>query len=148
MKGGRLTAGHVDLRERATELEQIELLLADVLGGEGRALLIQGQAGIGKTALLEVARRRATQQGIAVLTARGGELEGHFPFGVARQLFEPVLLRASPEARSDLLSGAARLAAPIVENRIEPEPTPSEDAFGVLHGLYWLTVNSRRALRS
>ena len=48
-EGGRLTAGHVDLRERATELEQIERLLADVLAGEGRALLIEGQAGIGKT---------------------------------------------------------------------------------------------------
>ena len=76
-----------------------------------------------------------------MLTARGRELEGHFPFGVARQLFEPVLLRASPQARSDLLSGAAKLAAPIVENRIEPESTLSDDSFGVLHGLYWLTVN-------
>ncbi len=136
-----MTAGHVALRERASELEQIELLLADVLAGEGRALLIEGQAGIGKTALLEVARRCAPQQRIGVLTARGHELEGHFPFGVARQLFEPVLLRASPQARSDLLSGAARLAAPIVENRIAPEPTPPDGSFGVLHGLYWLTVN-------
>ena len=133
--------GHVDLHERATELEQIERLLADVLVGEGRALLIHGQAGIGKTTLLEIARRRAPQLGISVLTARGGELEGHFPFGVARQLFEPALLRASPGARSDLLSGAAKLAAPIIENGTEPELTLSDDAFSVLHGLYWLTVN-------
>ncbi len=140
-EGGRLTAGHIDLRERVTELEQIERLLGDLLAREGRALLIQGQAGIGKTALLDVARRRADDRGIAVLTARGGELEGHFPFGVARQLFEPVLLHASPDARSDLLGGAARLAAPIVESAVEREPARTEDAFGVLHGLHWLTVN-------
>jgi DNA-binding CsgD family transcriptional regulator len=136
-----LAAGHVDLRERVTELEAIERLLDDVLAREGRALLVQGQAGIGKTALLEVARRRAEERGIAVLTARGGELEGHFPFGVARQLFEPVLLHASADTRADLLSGAAGLATPIVESAVDPEPTLVGDAFSVLHGLHWLTVN-------
>ena len=136
-----MTAGHTDLRERVTELEQIERLLGDLLAREGRALLIQGQAGIGKTALLGVARRRADDLGITVLTARGGELEGHFSFGVARQLFESVLLRASPEARSELLSGAARLAAPVVESAVDPDPAVQGDAFGVLHGLHWLTVN-------
>jgi DNA-binding CsgD family transcriptional regulator/tetratricopeptide (TPR) repeat protein len=136
-----LTAGHVDLRERVTELEQIERLLDDVLAREGRALLVQGQAGIGKTALLEVARRHAGDRRIAVLTARGGELEGHFPFGVARQLFEPVLLHASPDVRSELLTGAAGLATPVVESAVDPEPAPLGDAFSVLHGLHWLTVN-------
>src|SRR5262249_4259432 len=141
MEGGRVTAGRTGLLERTRELERIQLLLGNVLAGEPGALLIQGQAGIGKTTLLDVARRRALEHGIQVLAARGSELEGHFPFGVARQLFEPVLHRESRKARAALLSGAAKLAAPVVESAIEPQLEMSEDAFGVLHGLYWLTVN-------
>lgn len=104
-------------------------------------MLIQGPAGIGKTALLDVARPRALAHGITVLAARGGELEGHFPFGVARQLFESVLHAASGKARADLLAGAAKSAESIVDARAAPQEALSEDAFGALHGLYWLTVN-------
>ncbi len=141
MEGGSLTAGPVVLLERVRELEQVQHLLSDVRAGEGRALLIEGPAGIGKTALLDVARRRALEQGITVLTARGGELEGHFPFGVARQLFEPVLHAAGTEVRADLLAGAAKSAESIVDARVAPQEWIPEDAFSALHGLYWLTVN-------
>jgi len=57
-------------------------------------LLITGPAGIGKTALLGAARERARGAGMRVLAGRGGELEGGFSFGVARQLFEPLLAGA------------------------------------------------------
>jgi hypothetical protein len=46
---------------------------------------------------------------LEVLTARGGELEGEFAFGVVRQLFEAPLAAATPELRADLLAGAVML---------------------------------------
>jgi hypothetical protein len=46
-----------------------------------------------------------------VLRGRGAELEREFAFGVARQLFEPVLAGASVVERDDLLKGAAGFAA-------------------------------------
>ena len=49
-----------------------------------------------------------------VLTARGGELEGEFAFGIVRQLFEAPLAAATPELRAELLAGAAELSASLV----------------------------------
>jgi hypothetical protein len=81
-----------ELLERELEIEVLEAALAAVVAGAGRLAVIDGAAGIGKTALL---RERAHAGGVAVLSARGGELERTFPFGVVRQLFEPVVARAA-----------------------------------------------------
>ena len=51
------------------------------VSGAGRVLLIEGPAGIGKTALLDQLRRRAEAVGMSVRLARGGELERGFGFG-------------------------------------------------------------------
>jgi len=79
------------LCERESELARVDALLAAARAGRGGMLLITGPAGIGKTALLAAARERADQAGTRVLAGRGGELESGFSFGVARQLFEPLL---------------------------------------------------------
>lgn len=132
-----------DLLERGRELDEIDTALKDASAGVGRLMLIEGPAGIGKTALLEAARARAREAGLVVLSARAGELEGHFPYGVVRQLFEP-LLRASTSSASELLTGAARLAAPVVLDK-DTQPAAADASrgagFAQLHGLYWLTVN-------
>ena len=75
---------------------------------------------------------------MAVLAARGTELETGYPFGVVRQCLEPVLRTADRVRREAALAGAAALAAPVLLD------TPSDGAaasFGVLHGLYWLVAN-------
>lgn len=51
-----------------------ELAAVDELLERGGVVLIEGGAGIGKTALLEAACRRATGVGREVLRARGSEL--------------------------------------------------------------------------
>jgi predicted ATPase len=102
----------VGLCEREGELERVDALLAAARAGHGDALLITGPAGIGKTVLLAAARERAGQAGMRVLAGRGGELESGFSFGVARQLFEPLLAGAGAAEREALLAGAARRARP------------------------------------
>jgi DNA-binding CsgD family transcriptional regulator len=129
------------LLEREHELAAISEGLGGARAGDGAALLVEGPAGIGKTALLEHARSRAADLGMRVLAARGGELEAEFPFGMVRQLFEPVIRELSPRARREVLGGAAKLAAPVVAGA-HATPTAGEDrSSAVSHGLYWLTAN-------
>src|SRR5918998_5977960 len=95
------------LLEREGELAALGGLLAAARAGSGRLLLIEGPAGIGKSSLLEEARPGAAGLGIRVLSARGGELERDFGFGVVRQLLEPCLVRADAAERERVMSGAA-----------------------------------------
>ncbi|MGH2949118.1 MAG: ATP-binding protein, partial [Solirubrobacteraceae bacterium] len=74
------------LVEREREVAELGDLVDSARAGEGRAALIEGPAGIGKSALLAQVRRGAS--GALVLAARCSELEREFPFGVVRQLFE------------------------------------------------------------
>jgi hypothetical protein len=83
----------------------------------GRLAVIEGPAEIGKTRLLAEPRTLSTE--FEVLSARAGELEGDFAFGVARQLFEAALVvaprttpsRAAERRRSRCFHGLYRLAA-------------------------------------
>ena len=113
-------------------------LAEEALGGEGRVVIVDGPAGIGKTRLLAEARRRAAAAGALTLFARAGELERDFPFGVVRQLFEAAL--ADPAERERALAGAAAGAGQVFG---APDAgSESDDAsFAVLHGLYWLALN-------
>ena len=70
--------------ERASELAQLEVAIAATAlegaiaataTGAPRVVILEGPAGIGKTALLQAARGRAERAGLRLLTARGGELE-------------------------------------------------------------------------
>jgi hypothetical protein len=143
MRFCRRTAPDALLIERDAEIARLGAAIDAGVAGDGQVLVIDGPAGIGKTALLDVARSRASGAGIAVLHARGHELEGHLPYGVVRQLFEPVLRDASAAARRRLLAGAAGLAAAIVapDGRAGADRDSDVGVFAVTHGLYWLTVN-------
>jgi DNA-binding CsgD family transcriptional regulator len=105
--------------------------------------VIEGSPGLGKTRLLAEARSLAHSAGMNVLAARGGELEGIFAYGVVHQLFEPLLARADPDVRAELLSGSAGLAAPLFDpsQLALARNTSGERSFAILHGLYWLLAN-------
>jgi DNA-binding CsgD family transcriptional regulator len=138
--------GAGQLLERSEELAQIETALAEARSGRGTLTLIEGPAGIGKTALLTAARTAAANAGMRALRSRGTELERDFTFGVVRQLFEPVLAEATEVERADLLQGAAGVAVQLLglPGGSFADGLPSSDAdssFAILHGLYWLCAN-------
>jgi DNA-binding CsgD family transcriptional regulator len=129
------------LLERDGELSLLDGMIADAGAGQAHLVLVEGPAGIGKSRLVAEARRRATESGLRVLAARGGELEREFPFGVVHQLFEPVAL--DPKARKQAFAGAAAAAEPLFEP-LQPASDGGEmtdTSYAFLHGLYWLTVN-------
>jgi DNA-binding CsgD family transcriptional regulator len=128
------------LLERDAELAVLRVVLEAARSGDGRVVVIEGAPGIGKTRLLAEARTLAKE--FEVLSARAGELESGFAFGVVRQLFEGALAGAATDEQADLLSGAAALAAPLFTLVPGDSDEPgTETSFAMLHGLYWLAAN-------
>ena len=127
-------------------MTRIQGALANARSGRGRFVVIEGPAGIGKTALLAAARTVAADRGMRVLRSRGAELESDFAFGVVRQLFEPVLAEASELERADLLQAGAGTAAGLLglagtSNAAAQPPAGVDRSFAILHGLYWFCAN-------
>ena len=119
------------LLSREDELAAVERAVGAAMEGTGAVLVLEGPAGIGKTVVLEAARREATVKGALVLSARASELDRGFGFGLVHQLLDRV-------ASEQPLTGAAAHAAVV----LDPASGPSQDAgFAVLHGLYWLVAN-------
>ncbi len=142
---GRGSRQQEGLLERESELRLIDERLGGVVAGGGGLVVVEGPAGIGKTAFLDAVEPIAAARGVQCLRARGGELERELPYGLARQLFAPVLGAAGEAERAELLDGAAALAA-VVDPRSSPregaeQPGDAGSAFPIQHGLYWLTAN-------
>jgi DNA-binding CsgD family transcriptional regulator len=130
------------LLERDGELAALDEAVAAARAGEGRLVVIEGSAGIGKSSLLAESRAIASGEGMRVLGARAGEHEAEFAFGVVRQLFEQPLSNASADQRAELLVGAAALVEPLFPAaRPEPPPALADTPFAIQHGLYWLAAN-------
>jgi DNA-binding CsgD family transcriptional regulator len=133
------------LRQRELELDAINEALRAVSSGHGGLVAIEGPAGIGKTTLMTAARERAAAAEMAVLSARGRELERDFPWGVVHQLVEPLLYDSDEEERERWFAGAAALARPLFEDAHGVgEPVEPEAQFQRRHGLYWLVANLAR----
>jgi len=112
--GGRGSRATVPLLERSEEIAAIGEHLDAAASGEGRVLLIEGSAGIGKTRLLWETRRLAGECGFSTLGARCDELEVTVAFGLASQLLTAPIQRADAQQRARLLEGAAAQAAPLL----------------------------------
>lgn len=110
---------------RATETAAIGDLLSSAASGAGGALVLRGEAGVGKSALLDLAAATAgrpdptgtgtgTGTGMRVLRASGVEPEADLAFAALHQLLRPVtgLLDALPAPQRDAVAGALGLAAP------------------------------------
>jgi DNA-binding CsgD family transcriptional regulator len=94
---------------RRQQCEALDGLLAEVRAGRSRVLVLRGEAGIGKTALLGYAAE--TAQDFQVARAEGVESEMELPFAALHQLCGPML------------------------SRLGALPGPQRDAFGVAFGM-------------
>lgn len=74
--------------ERDVEIRQIDRRIRQLHAGHGGVLAIEGSAGLGRSSLLELLLRRASEAGFCVLHARGNEFEGDLPFGAVAQMLE------------------------------------------------------------
>lgn len=77
------------LRGRQSERATLDLLLADARAGQSRVLVLRGDAGIGKTALLDYLHEQAP--GFRVVRAAGVESEMELAFAGLHQLCTPML---------------------------------------------------------
>ena len=93
---------------RRGELAAIGQLLEGMRSGRAGVLVLRGEAGIGKTALLDTAAAQAA--GARVLRAAGVECEEDLPFAGLHALLRPVLdqLGTLPERQATALRGAVR----------------------------------------
>ena len=94
---------------RDEELGRLLRALETARGGGSEVLVVRGEAGMGKTALLRAAI--AAAEGMTVLRARGVESEVGVPFAALAELCEPVLALGArlPEAQAATLAGALAL---------------------------------------
>ena len=127
------------LLERERELEELSDRVVAAIAGEGSIVAIEGEAGIGKSTLLAYAVQRAKSAGMRLLSARGGELEHDFGYGVVRQLFDAPLASMPTTTRQRVLAGPAALAGSALS--VPGSSSRSADPSSVLHGLYWLSAN-------
>src|SRR3954465_9220928 len=97
------------LHDRRMEREALERLLTAVRGGESRVLVVSGDPGVGKTALVESVI--GSVPGFRVLRALGVESEMELAFAALQQLCAPML------------------------DRLDRLPGPQQDALGVAFGL-------------
>src|SRR5712675_276157 len=97
------------LHDRRAEREVLERLLEAVRGGQSRVLVVSGEAGVGKTALL--AATISSASGFQVVRAVGVESEMELAFAALQQLCTPML------------------------DRLDVLPAPQQDALGVAFGL-------------
>lgn len=106
----------------------------------GGVLLFEGAAGLGKTSLVDAARRIAAERGCTVLHARGGEREQDRAFHVVRQLFRRLLVGCTDAERHDLLGGWWDIVAPAVglAPAAPSDEVPPPDPQGVRDALDWL----------
>ena len=86
------------LRGRQRECEALDRLLDAVRAGESRALVLRGEPGVGKTALLEYLVGRAS--GVASARAAGVQSEMELAFAGLHQLCAPMLDRLERAARA------------------------------------------------
>jgi DNA-binding CsgD family transcriptional regulator len=102
---------------RTSEREALDRLLTHAREGQSAVLVIRGEAGIGKTALLRYAARHAS--GFRVAQVTGAEAEMELPFAGIHQLCAPLLdqLDALPQPQQDALNVALGHASGDVPDR-------------------------------
>lgn len=125
--------------ERDSEIAHIREALDAATRGEGRVVVIEGRAGIGKTRLVHECRELAKQRGFGRLQAVGDALESAMAWGVVRQMVERSVSRYSGEIREKILAGPSGAALKALDDAAL-DPSEAELA-RTLHSLWWVAVD-------
>jgi DNA-binding CsgD family transcriptional regulator len=140
---------------RADDVARLLRLLDDARSGLSAALIVHGDPGIGKTALLDEVAAAAT--GFAVLRARPLQTESELPFAGLSDLLRPLmpLLDRIPAPQGAVLAGALALGPPTPGDRfaaaaatISLLATGAEEApvLAIVDDAQWLDAPSRESL--
>lgn len=134
------------LLERELELGAVDHWLEQVQAGRGGRLLVEGPAGIGKSAVLEALGERAGAGGMARLVAQASEVASQVAFGIA----DAALGARWPAPRGDGVSSpnAIRDAVRVVLELAEQEPVLvaiDDVQWADAASLRWLALLSARA---
>jgi DNA-binding CsgD family transcriptional regulator len=120
---------------RETEIAALDELITRVRDGRGGALVLRGEAGIGKTALLDAIAERA--EGTTVMRASGVESEGELAFAAVHRMCADMLEGSIDELPAP--QGAAVKAAFGLSDAGQP-PDPFLVGLGVLNRLSFAAV--------
>jgi DNA-binding CsgD family transcriptional regulator len=103
----------IGLTDRLSERDLLDRLIEAVRAGESQALVVRGDAGVGKTVLLDYLAGRAPDVGCGVVRATGVQSEMELAFSGLHQLCGPMLSRAErlPVPQRDALRITFGLAA-------------------------------------
>ena len=140
---------------REGECAAIDPLLDQARAGRSSCLALRGDAGIGKTTLLQYAEGAAT--GFRVLRTSGREAEAQLGFAGLFDLFRPVLDHVDrvPEPQAAALAGALAIGPPVRGDRFTVAAATlsllaaaAEDrpVLALVDDAHWLDTASREAL--
>lgn len=153
--GASVAGTRVALRGRGRELAELDRALAAARAGTSAVLVVRGEAGIGKTALLNYAEEHAA--GFGLTGTMGVETEMALPYAGLHQLCAPLLGRLPllPAPQRDALSAALGLhedpapnpflvglaALSLLARAAEERPLAC-----LLDDVHWLDEQSRQAI--
>src|SRR5579872_3333921 len=112
------------LTGRLSERDVLDRFVADVRAGEGRALAVRGEPGVGKTALLDYLAGRVTSSGCQVARTAGVQSEMELAFAGLHQLCAPLLEHAKslPDPQRAALRAVFGLSAGPAPAHGDPAP--------------------------
>src|ERR1700722_1866291 len=143
------------LRGRSRERERLGRLLTEIRSGRSGVLVVRGEAGIGKTALLEQLIEQAS--GCMVARTAGVQADMELPFAGLQQLFGPMLgpLERLPDPQREAVEVAFGLRSGPAPDRFEvglamlgllAEVAEQEPLVCVIDDAQWLDQTSARTL--
>lgn len=144
------------LQGRTGEVERLRRLLEEAAEGKSSALVIRGDAGAGKSVLLEFVCESAPEESL-VLRAQGVEFESDLPYAGLHQLLRPILHRADllPSAQRSALRGALGLDSSGTSDThnvslavltLLGEAGAGQPVVAVVDDVQWLDHESKRVL--
>jgi len=119
---------HVVLVGRDDELARLGGLVGDLVGGRGGSVWVEGEPGIGKSALLAAGLAGAQRQGCRVFWAAGEELGQRFPLRVMLDCLQVGPRSPDPARReiAGLLQGGQSTGRQSARALADPVPAVSE----------------------